>query len=184
MAERCSPRAVAGVGRVSKRVRRRRCGDPRLPRRHRALANCSLEGIEAMDPHPFDRLARLASMPRSRRTAWRALLGLALSGGAMKAAGTAQGAPKSPRAETCPDHSRCSGDACCGPTCCPGRCFVDELVQEFDGEFCCTEPDWVICGNPNAANPLEQHVCCPKGGPDPCICAHSSGGLAGSYRRP
>jgi hypothetical protein len=40
----------------------------------------------------------------------------------------------------------------------------------------------VICGNPAANVREERQVCCPKGGPNPCICAGGSF-IAGSYRR-
>jgi hypothetical protein len=135
-----------------------------------------------MDPRVFDHLTRLLPAPRSRRAAWRALLGLALSGGAANTTMAAvRRVPSGPRGEPCDDGSICSGDACCGDTCCPGRCFVDESTST-PRNFCCTGSNGVICGNPAASNPDELQVCCPSGGANPCICA-SAGAITGSYRR-
>jgi hypothetical protein len=133
-----------------------------------------------MDPQTFDRLARLLSMPRSRRTTWHALLGLALSAGAtLGVGGSVRSAPKGRPGETCEDGTSCPGDTCCGRTCCPGRCFVE---GETGAPFCCTEPEFVICGNPRTRVRAERQVCCPAGGTNPCICA-GSGAIAGTYRR-
>jgi hypothetical protein len=143
-----------------------------------ALMDRSQERMTAMDPQLFDRVARLLSRPRSRRTTWQVLLSLALSGGAaLRADRGARSAP----ARACDREHPCP-EACCGTTCCPGRCFEHPDPQAAERFYCCMEPTHVICGNPKAANPDEQQVCCPKGGRNPCACAEG-GLIAGSYRR-
>jgi hypothetical protein len=135
-----------------------------------ALMPRSQERIVAMDSHTIDRLAVIMSMPRSRRTTWRMLLGLALgSGAATVAGGRVSAAPKGSTPKTCTEgDGSCRGDECCGGTCCPGRCFEDPQPPSEEKRFyCCTEPEHVICGNPTAANPDEQQVCCPKSGTEP-----------------
>ena len=138
-----------------------------------------------MDPQTFDRFARLMSTPRSRRTTWRTLLALALSGAALEAGGRVRAAPKSPPPKTCRDgDGSCRGDKCCGGECCPGRCFVEEISGN---PFCCTEshdPPGAVCVNPNPEDKDHKLVCCPVGGPgqDRCACAGPTG-IAGSYRR-
>jgi len=127
-----------------------------------------------MDPQTFDRFARLLSMPRSRRTTWRALLGAALLGATTR---TAVAAATDPCAAGAEDYC-VVGDA---RVCCPGRCFVKCGGGE---EICCTKPNWVMCGNsccpydPTARNPCEH---CPpglSGGGDACV-----GVITGTYRR-
>jgi hypothetical protein len=138
-----------------------------------------------MNPHVFDSLTRLVSAPRSRRAAWRALLGAALLGATTR---TAAAAPT----------SLCDGDKHdpCGSgrdNCCPGKCFVHEdCTDEF---FCCTGPKWIICGeettNPTPGEPRREPTCCEntKDG-DPCgnciqppVSETCITGITGSYRR-
>ena len=134
--------------------------------------------MPTLDPQTFDRVARLLSRPRSRRTTWQMLVGLALSGGVITPA--AASVRRTPL-RTCKDgDGSCRGDECCGDKCCPGRCFVRP-----DGtESCCVEPDSVMCVNKDAADPTYKWVCCPTGedGGDPCTC-FGQGGISGSYRR-
>lgn len=131
-----------------------------------------------MDQRKFDRLTQRVSAAESRRQALRALLGAALVGTTTKnAAATKRRAPRG-RGERCKDGTTCHGDACCGEECCPGRCFVDADNRPF----CCTAPDWVICGNSEAANREERQICCPKAGSDPCSCVGPTV-ITGSYRR-
>ena len=132
-----------------------------------------------MDHQIFDRLTRLVGTAASRRTTWRALLGLALTGGAaLRADHPVRSAPARP----CDREHPCS-EECCGTTCCPGRCFENPTPPTKGEQFyCCMEPTHVICGNPKAANENERQVCCPNAGRNPCACARD-GLIAGSYRR-
>jgi hypothetical protein len=129
-----------------------------------------------MDPRVFDRLIRLFSAPRTRRTAWRILLGGALLGT------TTQRAASAPR--ECTDKTPTCGTK---QECCPGKCFVDPCPPEEAHEFCCVAPAYVFCGStccdydPSVADPCAT---CRQAGPPPrepgetCV-----GGITGSYRR-
>ena len=119
-----------------------------------------------MDHQVFDTVARLFGTAGSRRTAWRALFAGALLGATTRSAA----------AQRCPD-----GKHLCDGVCCPGKCFV-KCGGDEDEVFCCTEPDFVICGNRCCINT--------PGSPDPCAnCPRASAsdvclsGIAGSYRR-
>jgi hypothetical protein len=131
--------------------------------------------ISAMDHRKFDRLTRLFSVPRSRRTALRALIGAALLGT------TTREVMATPR---------CDNDKMCGKDgCCPGKCFLDPCPADKPrGEFCCTGSDYVLCGgtcckpiDPTAADPCAE---CRLAGPPPRepsqVCQT---GITGSYRR-
>jgi hypothetical protein len=120
-----------------------------------------------MDHHVFDSVTRLFGASGSRRAAWRTLLAGALLGF------TTRSAVAAPCANDA--NSRCT----CGTTrnCAPGKCFV----KCGGGELCCTEPDFVICGN---------RCCFITGSADPCAeCPQARAGdvcpsgIAGSYRR-
>jgi hypothetical protein len=118
-----------------------------------------------MDHQTFDRLTRLFGTAASRRTAWRAMLGAALFGATTRSAA----------AQECPDSKHlCEGE------CCPGKCFVRCGSEEE--VFCCSDPQYVICGNrccfnnPESADPCAE--CPPARASDVCPSA-----IAGSYRR-
>jgi hypothetical protein len=126
-----------------------------------------------MDPHAFDRATRLFRSPRSRRAAWRTLLGGALLGA------TTPGALASP----CENGTHSP----CGSQCCPGRCFTNEVCGD---QLCCMRPDFTICGEEccRARTADGQKIAspCHKGGclPPRNVCGEDpSGGIAGSYRR-
>jgi hypothetical protein len=87
-----------------------------------------------MDDQTFDTVPRLFSTAGSHRTAWRALLGLGLSGAAMGVSERVRAAPKRRPGQICEDGRVRNGDACCGGECCLGRCFVGD-----EEEFCCTQ---------------------------------------------
>ena len=57
-----------------------------------------------MDPHVFDSLTRLLSAPRSRRAAWRALLGAALLGATTRTAMAATPCDNGKNPGTCGEH--------------------------------------------------------------------------------
>jgi hypothetical protein len=124
-----------------------------------------------MDPHVFDDLTRQLSAPRSRRTAWRALLAGAVLGATTKVTV----ASPSDTGENRPcgrDQERC-----------PGRCFANNCVPV--DELCCTGPEWIICGN-TCCQAMEgdrkiEHPC----SSGDCIPPASSCEpfIAGSYRR-
>jgi hypothetical protein len=86
-----------------------------------------------MDQRKFDRLTRLFGAPRSRRTAWRALLGAALLGATIRPAAAAPCANDT--------NARCM----CGETrdCDPGKC----VTHDCGHQLCCSGEDWIICGN-------------------------------------
>ena len=124
-----------------------------------------------MDHQVFDTVARLFGASGSRRTAWRALLAGALLGATSRSAAAAPctNGTNSPRC-TCGETLNCP----------PGKCFVKCGREEE--VFCCTEPDYVICGNrccintPGIADPCAD---CPRAhASDVCL-----SGIAGSYRR-
>jgi hypothetical protein len=124
-----------------------------------------------MDHHVFDRLTRLFSAPRSRRTAWRTLLGAALLGATTRDAAAAPTAPCDPG-----DQEYCITPK--GRECCPGRCFVHtECPDEF---FCCTGPEWITCGNDCCENTRDacSGVCTHPTPSEACKEA-----ITGSYRR-
>ena len=124
-----------------------------------------------MDPHAFDRATRLFRTPRSRRSAWHALLGAALLGMTTRPA----------TAAPCGNAKHGCG---VGNECCPGKCFRHVST---DHELCCSGPGLIVCGN----------TCCQNVGEDPCDCCLApgaetaiaaaadpcSGGITGSYRR-
>src|SRR5215217_6373549 len=129
-----------------------------------------------MDPHAFDRATRLFRSPRSRRAAWRTLLGGALLGATTRSA-TAAPCGTEPSA-------RCR----CGTTrdCDPGKCFTHDCGDQF----CCTG-DWIICGNECCQNVRDACTvagsgeprlpnCIPPTPPATGLCESS---IAGSYRR-
>jgi hypothetical protein len=120
-----------------------------------------------MDHQTFDHLSRLIGTGASRRTAVRALLGAALLGATTRRAAAAPCANGK--------NARCT----CGTTrnCEPSKCFV----KCGGGELCCTEPDFVICGNrccfnTESADPCAE--CPPARASDVC-----PSGIAGTYRR-
>ncbi len=124
-----------------------------------------------MDPHVFDRLTRLFSAPRSRRGAWRALLGGALLGAT----------PRPAMASPCAKGKHMCGER---KECCPGRCFVDECNP--DTALCCTAPRLIICTDVITG----KAVCCENQGDSPCdACLRPPDGpacpssITGSYRR-
>ena len=121
-----------------------------------------------MEHLTFDRLTRLVAASGSRRTAWRALLGAALLGATTKGAAAAPCGPDQ-------KNRQCR----CGVVrdCTPGTCFTHECGHQF----CCTEPEWIICGNACCANTR-----------DGCrgVCIHPilpedfcESGITGTYRR-
>jgi hypothetical protein len=134
-----------------------------------------------MDPHVFDHLTRLWSAPRSRRAAWRALLGVALLGTSTRTAVATSSTP-------CLTGSQVF---CVRDQCCPGRCFV---TCQNDEEFalCCTGKDLIICEDPKTG----ESTCCQNRGDDSCEKCElpgdgiptgaetcPPGAITGSYRR-
>jgi hypothetical protein len=130
-----------------------------------------------MDHGKFDRLTRLFGAPRSRRIAWRALLGAALLGTATRPAAAAPITPcETGEQDYCGDRR----------SCCPGKCFLRTCSAGTEDAFCCTEKDMIICGHDHRAQ-----CCVDDGSPNPCeVCATPtlvgkvcSGAITGSYRR-
>jgi hypothetical protein len=112
-----------------------------------------------MDQRKFDRLTRLFGAPRSRRTAWRALLGAALLGATTR---TAMAGPCDTG-----NNPQCT----CGTnrTCPPGMCFVDSGGQ---CPVCCTEEnDLTLCVGKTidaaTRKAIREPTCC-KGTKDAC----------------
>jgi hypothetical protein len=140
-----------------------------------------------MDYRKFDRLTQRVSVAGSRRQALRAVLGAALVG---TVTGGAAAKPKhkavKPGKRVCDDKSCqsvyqgkcCPGNFCsCGKDqqCCNNRCFWDSATDPNE-EFCCTGPEWVICGEGQDAK------CCRYDAENPCSCL-GPGAITGSYRR-
>jgi hypothetical protein len=134
-----------------------------------------------MDPHVFDSLTRQLSAPRSRRAAWRALVGAALLGATTRAAMADSSTP-----------CRAGNQEVCGGQCCPGRCFMHEPCKNI--QLCCTGKDLIICEDPTTGKStccyaLDEHgdpssdpcrECKPPPLPDDQTCFDYIGG---SYRR-
>jgi hypothetical protein len=129
-----------------------------------------------MDHRTFDRLTHLFAASGSRRTAWRALLAAALVGATSR---SMMAAPTNPCTK--------GKHKLCGRECCPGKCFMDERCE--DSVVCCTEPNFVVCENPETG---KARCCQNTGRGDPCASCNAPvppsgtfcpGGIAGSCRR-
>jgi hypothetical protein len=148
-----------------------------------------------MDRRIFDRLTRRVSAATSRRQAVRAVLGAALLGATTTNAAAVRRASKGRGRKRCVDETCplppgpgtsadrvgnegkafcCSGTHCsCNGECCNNRCFWDSQTNPTK-EFCCTGPEWVICGEGQDA------TCRPNVGENSCF---GPSVITGSYRR-